>query len=133
IVYAANMTSREIKVLSAIDPRLRVRVNIGDADGLSDVGGVVPLGIAPPKDVQNRIDALPACSGTETRCRENASLAAFRLEVALPGNMVDSLVGTNNQLQLAVESERVAGAITEQTPSGFPRAHLRRSRRDGSA
>ncbi|MGZ4779020.1 MAG: DUF6531 domain-containing protein, partial [Thermoanaerobaculia bacterium] len=57
---------------------------------------------------------------------------AFRLEVALPGNMVDALTSSSNELQLAIESERVAGAITEQTPDGFPRAHLRRTRRDGS-
>jgi len=66
------------------------------------------------------------------RCRENASLGVFRLELALPGNMVDSLTQSNNELQLAIESERVAGAITEQTPDGFPRAHLRRTRRDGT-
>ena len=94
----------------------------------------MPLGIAPPKNIQDKIDALPPCAGgTTTQCKENASLGAFRLEVSLPGNMVDSLVQSNNELRLAVESERVAGAITEQTPDGFPRAHLRRSRRDGSA
>jgi RHS repeat-associated protein len=133
MIYAGAMTSRQIKTLSAIDPRLRVRVNLGDAGGLSDVGGIVPLGIAPPKDIQSRIAALPACDGTTIACKENASLGAFRLEVALPGNMVDALTGSTNQLQLALESERIAGAITEQTPNGFPRAHLRRTRRDGSA
>ena len=132
MIYASS-TALSVKTLSAIDPRLRVRVNLGDEGGLSDVGGIVPLGIAPPKSIEDRIKALPSCGGTTTQCRENASLGAFRLEVALPGNMVDNLTNSNNELQLAVESERVTGAITEQTPNGFPRAHLRRTRRDGSA
>ena len=131
MVFASNM--QKVKVLSALDPRVQVKVNLGDSAGLSEVGGIVPLGIAPPQDIQQRIDALPACNGATLACKENASLAAFRLEVALPGNMADSLTQSNNELQLALESERIAGAITEQTPDGFPRAHLRRTRRDGSA
>ncbi|MGZ7031885.1 MAG: DUF6531 domain-containing protein, partial [Thermoanaerobaculia bacterium] len=132
IVFAGAMAQRQVKILSAIDPRLQVKVNLGSEGGLSDVGGIVPLGIAPPANLQSQIDALPACNGTTLRCKENASLGAFRLEVALPGNMVDALTSSSNELQLAIESERVAGAITEQTPDGFPRAHLRRTRRDGS-
>src|SRR6185295_20418297 len=38
---------------------------------------------------------------------------------------------SQNELWLALESERVEGAVTEQTPAGFPRAHLRRSLRNG--
>ncbi|HMC22170.1 MAG TPA: hypothetical protein VKL19_10010, partial [Thermoanaerobaculia bacterium] len=131
IIFAGAMAQRQVKILSALDPHLQVKVNIGEESGLSEVGGIVPLGIAPPKDIQDKINALPGCSGNVMRCRENASLGVFRLELALPGNMVDSLTQSNNELQLAIESERVAGAITEQTPDGFPRAHLRRTRRDG--
>jgi RHS repeat-associated protein len=132
MIYAAS--GARVTTISAVDPRLRVRVNLGDESGLSDVGGIVPLGIAPPKNVQDRINGLPSCGlGGTTQCRDNASLGAFRLEVALPGNMVDSLTNSEGELQLAVESERVTGAISEQTPSGFPRSHLRRTRRDGSA
>ncbi|HEV8657778.1 MAG TPA: HNH/ENDO VII family nuclease [Thermoanaerobaculia bacterium] len=133
IIFAGAMAQRQVKVLSAIDPRLQVKVNLGEESGLSDVSGIVPLGIAPPKNIQDKISALPVCAGNELRCRENASLGVFRLELALPGNMLDSLTQSSNELQLAIESERIAGAITEQTPEGFPRAHLRRTRRDGSA
>jgi RHS repeat-associated protein len=133
IIFAGAMAQRQVKVLSAIDPRLQVKVNLGEESGLSDVSGIVPLGIAPPKNIQDKINALPVCAGNELRCRENASLGVFRLELALPGNMLDSLTQSGNELQLAIESERIAGAITEQTPEGFPRAHLRRTRRDGSA
>jgi RHS repeat-associated protein len=131
MVYTGTGGDRQVKVLSAIDPRVDMKVNLG---GLTSVGGVVPLGIAPPKNIQDRIDALPSCSGEEKfACRESASLGAFQLEVSLPGNITDSLTQSQNELQLAVESERVAGAVTEQTPAQFPRSHLRRTRPDGSA
>ena len=132
MVFTGN--GQKVKVLSALDPRVEVKVNLGETSGLSDVGGIVPLGIAPPQNIQQKIDALPGCGGAATlACKENASLAAFRLEVSLPGDMADALTQSDNELRLAIESERIPGAITEQTPNGFPRAHLRRTRRDGSA
>jgi RHS repeat-associated protein len=130
MVYTGTGADRQVKVLSAIDPRVDMKVNLG---GVTSVGGIVPLGIAPPKNIQDRIDALPACSAEENfACRESASLGAFQLELSLPGNITDSLTQSQNELQLAVESERVIGAVTEQTPDRFPRSHLRRTRRDGS-
>lgn len=72
-------------------------------------GAFVPLGIEPPKGV--------ALTGP------NASLSAFRLEVALSGAMNESLTGDTFTLEL--DSERVFGAKTEDTPPGWPRAHLR--------
>jgi RHS repeat-associated protein len=130
IVYGANMTARVVKAVSAIDPTVKMKVNLGG--GLTDVGGIVPLGVAPSDDVQTRISQLPPCTPGTLNCQENASLGAFRLEVGLPGGMVQSLSQSQNELWMAVESERIAGAITEQTPDGFPRSHLRRRRRDGS-
>jgi hypothetical protein len=35
-------------------------------------------------------------------------------------------------VRVAIESERVAGAVSEQTPDGFPRSHLRQKRQDGT-
>jgi RHS repeat-associated protein len=131
MIFASNI--QNVKVLSGLDPRVKMKVNLGDPNGLSEVGGIVPLGIAPPRDIQSRIDALPACDGSTIACKESASLGVFQLEVSLPGDMTDSLTMSGNELQFAVESERVAGAVTEQTPSGFARAHLRRTRRDGNA
>jgi len=133
MLYAGELLRKALKVVAALDPRIEMKVDIGEETGLSEVGGVVPLGISPPKNITDKIDALPACtSGGTARCKENASLGTFRLELSLPGGMVDALSQSNNQLQLAVESERVFKAVTEQTPAGFPRAHLRRFRRDGS-
>src|SRR5436305_6881913 len=134
MLYAGELLRKALKVVAALDAQIQMTVDIGEETGLSVVGGVVPLGIAPPKSITDKIDALPPCtSGGTARCKENASLGAFRLEVTLPGGMIDALTQSNNQLQLAVESERVFNAVSEQTPDGFPRSHLRRFKRDGSA
>ncbi|MFZ2490375.1 MAG: RHS repeat-associated core domain-containing protein [Thermoanaerobaculia bacterium] len=76
---------------------------------MQDVGAVVPLGIAQPEGV-NTADP-------------NASLAAFRVEVALPGSMSES---TGGAFTMAIESERVPGAKTEASPAiaGWPASHL---------
>ena len=131
MVFGANGTT--VRSFAGIDPKVEMKVNLGEPGGLSTVGGVVPLGVPLPKNIEQRIAGLPACDGTTLACREHASLAAFRLEVSLPGEMVKELTNSANELRLAVESERVVEAVTEQTPDGFPRAHLRRSRRDGSS
>ncbi len=70
--------------------------------GAYELASVVPLGI-------------PASTNT----------AAFHLELSLPGAIADSL-------DVSVESERVLGADTEQTPAPYPPSHLRRVRRDGT-
>ncbi|HEX6178441.1 MAG TPA: Ig-like domain-containing protein, partial [Thermoanaerobaculia bacterium] len=111
MLFTGNML--QVKVHSAIDPRVTMKVNLGDKAGLSEVGGVVPLGVPLPADIEQRVAGLQACDGTTLACKENASLAAFRLEVSLPGDMSDSLAASGNELWLAVESERVAGAVTE--------------------
>ena len=133
MLYAGELLRKAMKVVAAIDPRIQMKVDLGDENGLNEVGGIVPLGIAPPKSITDKIDALPACtSGGTTRCKENASLGAFRLEITLPGAIVDALTQSNNELQVAVESERVFNAVTEQTPPGFARSHLRKTKRDGT-
>jgi RHS repeat-associated protein len=127
IIYGANMAARVVKAVSAVDPVVKMKVNLGN--GLTEVGGVIPLGVAIPDHLKTTIDGL--CAGKPAPCKENASMGAFRLEVGLPGGLLNSM--PNNELWMAVESERIAGAITEQTPNGFPRAHLRRKRRDGTS
>jgi RHS repeat-associated protein len=96
-------------VIAALDPRIQIRADIGKG-GLAEIGGIVPLGVDPPKGVLK--DGDP-----------NASLGAFRLQLTLPGVIAAKLKGST--LRLALESERVAGAPVEQTPDPFPRAHLR--------
>lgn len=49
-------------------------------------------------------------------------LSTVKLYVALPYGLMDEHPGG---LRLAIESERVPGAITEQLPEGFLKAHLR--------
>ncbi len=133
MLYAGELMKKAVKVVAGLDPQIRMKVDIGEEQGLSVVTGVVPLGLEPPKDIKERIEKLPKCEdGKTARCRENASLAAFRLEVALPGSIAEALTASNKELRVAVESERVLDAVTEQTPEGFPRAHLRRTLRDGS-
>jgi len=133
MLFAGELLQKKLKVLSALDPQLKVRVDLGDPKGLSDVSAIVPLGIQNPAAIQQQINTLPVCDPATPRCRDNASLGVFRLEVSLPGAMNESLTGTGDQLRFAIESERVQGAVTEQTPVGFPLAHLRRSRRGGDA
>ncbi|HEX2832541.1 MAG TPA: Ig-like domain-containing protein [Thermoanaerobaculia bacterium] len=132
IVYAGQLQKQKVNVVAAIDPSIRMKVDLGDESGLSEVSGIVPLGVEPPQSIQERIRKLPPCNGTIARCRENASLGTFRLEVSLPGAIVEALTKSNQELQVAIESERVFDAPAEQTPEGFPRAHLRRTLRDGS-
>jgi len=132
MMYAGHMVGKTMKAVAAIDPRVVMKVDLGK-EQLSEVGGVVPHGIDPPKKIRDEINALPPCDGTNPRCKENASLGTFRLEVSLPGRIAELLTASSQQLQVAVESERVAQAVTEQTPAGFPRSHLRRYRRDGTA
>ncbi|MCA1733064.1 MAG: DUF6531 domain-containing protein, partial [Acidobacteria bacterium] len=112
IVIAAQLLGKTLRVLSAIDPRIRIMV---DVDGvLREVLGVVPLGIS-------QIGTGVAAPG---------ALGAFRVEITLPGAIAESLGG---ELRIAIESERVAGALTAQTPAGFPRAHLRLAASDGTS
>ncbi|HEX7708965.1 MAG TPA: Ig-like domain-containing protein [Thermoanaerobaculia bacterium] len=117
-VYVGKLLEKITSVVAALDPRVQVKTDVGAAGGLSEVGGVVPLGIDPPPGVLRCNPQQPGC---------NASLAAFRLEVSLPGAMTDTL--SDGRFFMAVESERVAGAVSEQTSSPLPVAHLRQRTR----
>ncbi|MHB9002080.1 MAG: DUF6531 domain-containing protein, partial [Thermoanaerobaculia bacterium] len=57
-------------------------------------------------------------------------LSTFQMKVTLPYALMETYPGG---LPLAVESERVPGAITEQLPLGFLPAHLRLQTAGGSA
>jgi RHS repeat-associated protein len=111
-----NPGDTAMAVIAALDPRIQIRADLGKG-GLAEVGGIVPLGVEPPAGVINTKDP-------------NASLGAFRLQISLPGAIVEKLKGTT--LRLAVESERVPGAVVEQTPAPFPRTHLRMTTPAGS-
>jgi RHS repeat-associated protein len=120
IIFTGNVNAAtakaEINTVAATDPRVRFMVNTGDPSGYRETGGIVPLGIAPPPTV--------SLTGPD------ASLAAFRIEMWLPGSIADSL--PNHELRLALESERVLNATTEQTIAPLPPAHLRRASINGT-
>lgn len=117
ILFAGELQGKNTTVRAIFDPRIQLRADIGKG-GLAEIGGVVPLGVDPPSGILNNADP-------------NASLAAFRFELTLPGAIANALAGS--ELRLAVESERVANAPVDQTTLPFPRAHLRTSDRDGNA
>ncbi|MCA1732490.1 MAG: hypothetical protein LC732_02685, partial [Acidobacteria bacterium] len=72
IVIAARLLGKTLRVLSAIDPRIRIMV---DVDGvLREVMGIVPLGI----------------SQIGTGVGSPGALGAFRVEVTLPGAIAES-------------------------------------------
>ena len=111
IVYMGNYLSKQMNVFAALDPRMRVLADLGN--GAVPVGAIVPLGIKPP-------DNVLTCATTDPNCR--ASLAAFRAEVSLPGGIT-----ATPALNFAIESERIPGVTSAQTPTGFPYAHYRSS------
>ena len=125
IMFAGSAGDQLTKVIAAFDPQIEIRADTGRG-GTSQVGGVVPLGVDPPAGA-----IVAAAAGTPPN---NASLGAFRLQITLPGGIAEKLA--NQILQLAVESERVPGAVVEQTPAvnsnqPFPRSSLRQVRPDG--
>jgi RHS repeat-associated protein len=126
IMFAGSVGDQMTKVIAAFDPQIEIRADTGRG-GTSQVGGVVPLGVDPPAGAIGT-----SAAGTSP----NASLGAFRLQITLPGGIAEKLA--NQILQLAVESERVPGAVVEQTPEvnrtqPFPRSSLRQVRPDGGS
>jgi len=107
MIYSGRLGEKAMSATAATDPRIQVKVDLGAASGLSEVGGIVPLGIEPPKAVRDAIAASPRAS--------QASLGAFRLEVTLPGGLPAALGG--RALELRVQSEAVPGAPVA-SPSG---------------
>ncbi|HWW60513.1 MAG TPA: hypothetical protein VN181_04015, partial [Thermoanaerobaculia bacterium] len=130
LLYAGTLLSKFMRVQSAIDPHVSVMVNLGRGV-LTEVPAIVPLGIAVPKTISDETAKLRPCATTgvdleqPTACRENASLGVFRVEMTLPGSVQKALAADP---EIAIESERIAGAISEQTQEPLPPAHLRRFR-----
>ena len=126
MLFMGKLLTADTDVIAAIDPRVQMKVELAQPGGYNEVGGVVPLGIDLPQDIKNLINN----SGEPSR-KPDASLGAFRFELSLPGAIADQLTAAGNKVRVAVESERVFGAATEQTPDGFPRSHLRMKKRNG--
>lgn len=132
-LFKGDLTQKTFKVYSGLDPHIAIKVNLGSAT-LDNVTSIIPLGIQRPHAFDKYVDGFTPCenSGLDvdapTRCRENVSMGAFRVEIALPGRMTDAIEPT-----IAIESERIPGAVTEQTFEPLPRAHLRQRKANGTS
>jgi len=113
IAFGGDSLSSTMRTAALFDPPVQVLADLGN-NKLETVSGIVPLGVEPPK----RSPEYP-----------KGSLAAFRIRVTLPGDIARVLDG--QKLQFALESERMPNELSEQTPVGMPRSHLRRNKRDG--
>jgi RHS repeat-associated protein len=110
IVYTGALMTKIMNTIAAVDPHMRVKADLGS--GPVDVGAITPLGIKP-------LGGVLKCDVTvDPNCR--GSLAAFRVEVALPGG-----ASLSASVPFAIESERVPGVVAQQTPDGFPRSSYR--------
>jgi YD repeat-containing protein len=97
ILFAGQAQGKTTKVVAARDPLLRVMVDSGNGTSVP-TNRITPLGVTAV-----------------------GSSGVFRVEATLPGGITDSVPN----MSVAVESERVIGALTEDTPQPLPRAHLR--------
>jgi len=121
-LFGGDILTRTIRVTTAADPRIVMKADIGKPEGLTEIGGPVPLGVEVPAYLASGIAASP-----------NASLAAFRLEAWLPGGAARALESLGRKFSMAIESETLAGVEGEQSWLGLPKSQLRTKRRDGSS
>ncbi|HEY0590712.1 MAG TPA: hypothetical protein VGF40_03020, partial [Thermoanaerobaculia bacterium] len=92
--------------------------------GLVETAALVPLGVNPSLAIQARIAASPPCTAKEQQgCRENATLAAFRVDTWFPYGIRSLFPG--GEVRIAIESELAPGIPAPQTPPELPPAHLR--------
>ncbi|HXA18390.1 MAG TPA: Ig-like domain-containing protein [Thermoanaerobaculia bacterium] len=128
-LFGGTLLQTMIRTESGVDPHVTLKMNL--SGGLQSVPSVVPLGIQPSSAVAGPISAMTPCgtSGADvqqpTQCRENASQGVFRVEMSLPGSITNTIGGSIN---MAIESERIADGLAEQTPDPLPPAHLRQFR-----
>lgn len=129
--FSGTLLQKNVRVENGFDPHVTMRANL--PGGLSEINTVVPLGVAPNKTVSDAIAAMTATCApggldfqVPTQCKENVSPGVFRLEMNLPGSITKSLAGGN--IGVAIESERVADGLAEQTPEPLPRSQLRQFR-----
>ncbi|HEU4887594.1 MAG TPA: Ig-like domain-containing protein, partial [Thermoanaerobaculia bacterium] len=111
-LYSGNVLQTKMRVTSAVDPRLQFvgQTGLGAVPtSMKLLDRVVPLGIKPPAGSVAGLDG---------------SLAAFRLQVLLPGSMPES-AGATTPLKVVVDTERVLGVADPQTPESLPRSRFR--------
>ncbi|MGH9458891.1 MAG: RHS repeat-associated core domain-containing protein [Thermoanaerobaculia bacterium] len=93
-------------------------------DGLVEATALVPLGIEPPPGVLAATAKAPPCAYPEQQgCRDNVSLAAFRIDTWFPYGA--SALFPGGVIHLAIDSELAPGVPAPDTPPDLPPAHLR--------
>ncbi|MEA2572468.1 MAG: hypothetical protein QOI24_4469 [Acidobacteriota bacterium] len=128
-LFNGELMQTRIGVISATDPRVAVKVNLGHST-FAEVSAIVPMGVPRATTQKTELDRLPVCATagpdtvSPTACRENSTPSVFRVEVTLPGSMSESTPDNLAPL-LAIESERLPGALAQQTPTSLPMSHLR--------
>ncbi|MGH8264908.1 MAG: hypothetical protein ACRET4_15620, partial [Steroidobacteraceae bacterium] len=105
MLYGSQLQGIDTKVVAARDPHVRVVIRKANGE-LIEVSAVIPLGVAPAATIVLKPEDLAG--------------GAFRIEVILPGGITDAVPN----LSFAIDSERVPGAASEDTPQPLPRAHL---------
>jgi RHS repeat-associated protein len=113
-LYTGNVLEKKMRVISAVDPRLRFVGQTGlgaSPTSLKLLDRIVPMGIKPPAG---------SVAG------DNGSLAAFRLQTFVPGSMDESPGGTT-PAPIVVDTERVLGVASAQTPEPLPRSRFRQT------
>jgi RHS repeat-associated protein len=111
-VYSGNVLDTKMRVTSAGDPKLRFigQTGVGASPtSMKLLDRIVPLGIKPP-------DGSVASP--------NGSLAAFRLQTLVPGSM-DESPGGSTPPSIILDTERVLGVASPQTPEPLPRSRFR--------
>ncbi|HSN68100.1 MAG TPA: hypothetical protein VLV48_02580, partial [Thermoanaerobaculia bacterium] len=92
-------------------------------DSLVETRLLVPLGVPPALDIQQRIAAAPPCAKADDQgCRENITLAAFRVDAWFPYGMHELFPG--GAIRLAIESELAPGVPAPRRPPEMTPAHL---------
>jgi len=111
-LYAGSVLQTKMRVVSAVDAHVRFvgQTGLGAVpSSMKMLDRIVPLGIKPPDG---------SVAGV------NGSLAAFRMQVLLPGSVEESLAGPPH---IEIETENILGVASPQTPDPLPRSRFRQT------
>jgi RHS repeat-associated protein len=101
-IFSGDLLEQTVHVLSGLDPRMIVKARVGGGP-LQPVTSVVPLGLEPPAG------------------NHGSHLGAFRIEVALPGSLAESL--GSGEMKVSIESEILPGVKANNPPPDWPVPH----------
>ncbi|MFL6246086.1 MAG: Ig-like domain-containing protein [Thermoanaerobaculia bacterium] len=123
IAFVGDVTTKKMRIVAAINPKVRIVADLGDSNGLSEVTTVIPMGVPLDQYTKQRLERS-----------KTASASAFRVEMTLPGGLAKVLRDAGHDgVEIAVQSEVIPGAIAPQTPESLPKAHLRTKKPNGDS